>query len=237
MSKVLQFLTVLFSFIVLITPQKALGASWYFPVDRYYMRQTVKGFGQLIDGNFYKGKERLFPFNRFYGYHAAVDLEVFADEKNQNIPVYAIYSGRILYFGLLEGYGGVILQEIENENRTALYGHVKIKNLKHQVGDKVSPGGVITFLGDEFSSETSKERKHLHFGILKGTGLYFSGHEVSLERLLAKWEDPNSYLKNKGAISQPVLSSKSESVIVKKDVGFWDFLVENIKAFLKKLGL
>jgi hypothetical protein len=59
---------------------------------------------------------------------------------------------------------------------------------------------VISFLGDAFSAETSRERKHLHFGIYKGRDLYFRGHESSKELLLAKWEDPTRYLAERKAL-------------------------------------
>ena len=61
----------------MLFPKNVFAQSWYYQMDRYHERQTVKGFGQLINDEFYKGKEDLFPSNRFYGYHAAVDLEAF----------------------------------------------------------------------------------------------------------------------------------------------------------------
>ncbi len=69
------FFVVLSSFLLLPIN---IYAAWYYPMDHYDQRQTVKRFGQHIDDNFYTGKEALFPYNRFYGYHAAVDLEIFA---------------------------------------------------------------------------------------------------------------------------------------------------------------
>jgi hypothetical protein len=52
-------------------------------MDNYLERQSVKGFGQLVNDQFYKGKEALFPFNRFYGLHAAVDFEATDYEKEK----------------------------------------------------------------------------------------------------------------------------------------------------------
>jgi murein DD-endopeptidase MepM/ murein hydrolase activator NlpD len=186
----------------LLFPPTTMQAEWYFPMDKYYARQSLKGFGDFIDDNFYKGKEELFPYNRFYGYHSAVDLEVFPDEINKKVPVYAVTSGTIVYIGMLSGYGGVILLRPDNENCTVLYGHVKIKGLSFKVGDHINTEAgpvVLTYLGDRFSSETSKERKHLHFGIHKGTDLYFRGHEISPARVAQKWYNPNDFLKEKGA--------------------------------------
>ena len=126
------FLT--FTFFAMSLPSKIFGA-WYFPMDKYYERQSLKGFEQLIDNNFYIGKENLFPFNRFYGYHSGIDLEVFSDEIDENVPIYALSSGTITFIGTLSGYGGVILEKLDNENASALYGHVKIQNLSFQKPD------------------------------------------------------------------------------------------------------
>lgn len=193
-------------------PKSVFADTWYFPMDNYYGRQTVKGFGQYIDDNFYKAKEALFPYNRFYGYHAAVDLETTAAEKKPDTPVYAAYSGTITYIGTLSGYGGVILEKLDSENATALYGHVGIASTPYKVGDHITSDSKPVFLvnlGNEFSQETSGERKHLHFAIHKGIDLYFHGHEPSLAVLNAQWFNPNDYLKEKGAISpsaSPTLS-------------------------------
>ena len=221
-------------FCLKINTTSVFAQSWYYPMDRYKERITVKDFGTFIDDNFYKGKEALFPYNRFYGYHAAIDLEVFNSEKNKNVPVYSIHKGRIKFIGSLSGYGGVILEGIDGENNTALYGHVKISNLSLKVGSEVVAGQIITYLGDEFSQETSRERKHLHFGIYKGTDLYFHGHEPSKEALYGKWENPSIYLKAKSAISPvknqdiSVISQKSEKAVIKtqKDILLWfqDFI-------------
>jgi murein DD-endopeptidase MepM/ murein hydrolase activator NlpD len=205
--------TFLFSIVFLllsfIIPKTVFAGTWYFPMDNYYGRQTVKGFGDFIDNNFYKGKEALFPYNRFYGYHAAVDLETTADEKKPDTPVYAVYSGTIIYIGTLQGYGGVILEKLDGENTTALYGHVKIASTPFKIGDHITSDNKPVFLvnlGNEFSSETSAERKHLHFALHKGTGLYFHGHEPSLAVLNAQWFNPNDYLKEKGAVSPSATS-------------------------------
>lgn len=207
--RILFILFLLTTFIIF--PHKAFAKDWYYPMDRYQDRLWIKDFGTLINDEFYKqsfispageikGKEQLFPFNRFYGYHAAVDLEVFEEEKEKDVPVYAVSTGIITYIGQLDGYGGIILQKLDEENRTALYGHVKISNLPFSVGDEIKKAGQrLTFLGDAFSKETSKERQHLHFGIYKGSGLYFKGHESSEKILREKWENSSLYLKERNA--------------------------------------
>lgn len=221
---------------------------WYYPMSDYKKRLSLKDFAVLIDNDFYKGKEHLFPYNRFYGYHAGVDLETLAGESNRKIPVYAITKGKVIYIGSQEGYGGVILQRIDNEKLTALYGHVKIKDLSYKVGDEIQAGTIITYLGDAFSNETSKERKHLHFSIYKGNDLYFRGHEESLEKLHARWIDPTRLLQSKGAIEpnnyaitaaptiSQVLQDKLDNANIKK-YSFLNNLIEIFKRVLYRIGI
>ncbi len=248
------FYLLLFFLLSLAVPGSASAQDRYYPMEQYGKRITLKDFGVLIDDQFYKqvcklcfqtkfssfaykGKESLFPFNRFYGYHAGVDLEVLPKESEQKVPVYAVKKGRITYIGLLEGYGGVILQSLEGENLTALYGHVKTTNLPYKVGGEILSGMVVTYLGDEFSSETSKERKHLHFAIYKGTDLYFRGHESSLEQLNNRWINPTTYLKNKGAIDpKPTAFPISTTVPSKTNMGLLYNLIEVIKTLFQHFG-
>ena len=217
-----------------------IQAAWYYPMENYDKRQTVKGFGQYIDDNFYKGKEALFPYNKFYGYHAAVDLEVFPNELNMPVPAYAISSGTVTYVGTLSGYGGVILEKLDNENNTALYGHVRIKDISYKVGDHINTDNgpvILTYLGDEFSAETSKERKHLHFGIYKGTDLYFVGHEPTLAQLEKRWVDPSTFLKEKKTVSPaatpaPTSSVPNIAVSPKETKNFFSELISFIRQLL-----
>lgn len=218
-----------------IFPHKAFAQDWYYPMDRYYERIYIKDFGTFINDDFYKGKEKLFPFNRFYGYHAAVDLEALEEEKAKDVPVYAVSTGIITYIGQLDGYGGIILQKLDEENRTALYGHVKISNLSFSVGDGVKKAGQrLTYLGDAFSKETSGERKHLHFGLYKGIGLYFKGHESSEKALREKWENPSLYLKERNA-KDPNPPQPAPHQTASKSDTIKEGLLQRILKFLKKL--
>lgn len=227
----------LIAFLLSSTPTYA--SDWFYPMEDYHKRITLKGFGDQIDDKFYKGKEHLFPFNRFYGYHSAVDLEYLDGEKNKLIPIFAVADGKITYIGRLNGYGGIILENLEGEGKTALYGHVKLNNLKIKNGQKVEAGQIITYLGDEFSSETSKERKHLHFGIYNGEDLYFKGHETNLTTLKRKWINPTEFLMEKGAKnpraeeSPRFMQSLKPSVIVKNEEGFLEFLLRKLSSFFK----
>lgn len=231
MRFIILVLSTIFFYLVINT--FVFAQNWYYPMSRYFERQTIKAFGQLIDDNFYKAKEHLFPYNKFYGYHAAVDLEYLPQELKKNIPVYAITSGKIKYIGELEGYGGVILQDI-GDDKTALYGHVKIANLSYKVGQEVQAGVIITYLGDQFSRETSREREHLHFGIYKGTDLYFKGHEASKEAIVRKWINPTKYLREKGAIlpdrqDNNLKATKNFNKVREQKLNVWDKLILWVK--------
>lgn len=236
------FLGIFLFAVFLIFPHTASAQNWYYPMDRYSERLQIKDFGTFINDEFYKGKEKLFPFNRFYGYHAGVDLEAFPDEKNKKVSVYVIHSGTIVYIGALSGYGGVILQKLDNENATALYGHVRIKDISFKVGDHITVVDnpvVLAFLGDEFSQETSKERKHLHFGIYKGEGLYFRGHENTISELKTKWHDPSQFLQEKNA-QNPLMAHSLKASIeqteksVEKNNNFLYTIFTWIKTLLKR---
>ena len=199
-------------------------------------RATVKGFGEYIDNNFYSSHPASeFP-NHFFGYHAAQDLETFTNEKqdSNNTPVYFVTSGTILYIGSLSGYGGVILLKLDGTQDTALYGHVRITNLKYSVGQhvKVDKPTVLTYLGTGFSAETSGERKHLHFGVYKGQDLYFHGHEANKTVLNSRWYNPIDYLreKNAQAIEQPINKTPAESPNNHKST-----IIERLLSFLRNI--
>lgn len=192
----------------------AVDQNWYFPIQGFETRQQYKTFDQHWDKNAYKGKEALFP-TQFTGYHVADDLEINKGEENQNVPVYAVSDGKITFAGPVGGYGGSILLSIANDSHTALYGHIKLSSLKVKAGDSVKAGQELAYLGNAFSSETGGERKHLHFGIYNGKGIYYRGYESSEATVRNKWVDPMAYLKQKGAVdvSQPasVSSVKREN--------------------------
>ncbi len=87
------------------------------------------------------------------------------------------------------GYGGVIAVQhtIANKTITAIYGHIKETSLP-AVGKKVSAGEQIGTLG-ESDHDTDGERKHLHFGIVKGNTPNIKGYVQNKAELTA-WLDP-----------------------------------------------
>lgn len=173
---------------------------WFYPITKFANRGYLKKFGALIGEKFYANREELFP-TQYFGFHSGVDLEISPKENPNsiNVPVYAVAIGKILFAGEVQGYGGVVIQQID-ASHTALYGHVKLSSVKYQVDEIAVGGKVICDLGDAFSPETGGERKHLHFGIHRGIDLYFFGHEQTKESLDLNWVDPGVFLKEKGAV-------------------------------------
>jgi len=197
MAKLFSYLLILLIMIPFNT--SAQEQKWYFPIQDFESRNQYKTFNQYIDKSFYKGREALFP-TQYTGYHVADDLEINSGEENQNIPIYAVSDGKITFTGSVSGYGGVILLNIDNDSHTALYGHVRLGSLKVKAGDSVKAGQELAYLGNGFSNETGGERKHLHFGIYNGKGIYYRGYESSEATVQSKWIDPAAYLKQKGAV-------------------------------------
>jgi len=177
--------------LLLFFPYSVYASGWSYPLDRYPDRASKKEFAQYFDTGWYRGKEAEFPL-KFTGYHTGIDLEIFPQEQNLPVPVYAVTSGKIAFAGNVSGYGGVILFRPESDPVTFLYGHVKLSGVK--TGEDYSPGQVLSYLGDAFSSQTGGERKHLHFAIYRGTNNYFRGYEESLSGLQEKFYNPNSFL-------------------------------------------
>lgn len=227
-------LSVLALLIILLTalahPSLVKAESWYYPISRPEERVTVNPYGVLHNQNYYVGKESLFPFNRFSGYHAGVDFEVLPEETNLAVPIYAVSSGKIVYAKSVVGYGGLIIQTVADNQHLALYGHVKLDGIK--VGNTVTAGDKLTDLGGAFSAETGKERKHLHFGIHQGTSTEIEGYESSQELLQKKWEDPIRFLKQNDA-TMPEPASQFASVVPSvypKTIPVPDTTTENINS-------
>lgn len=176
------------------------------PIEGFYERQSVKTFGTVVDQAFLAGRPDLFRDNgypKFTGHHAAVDVEYAAlSEQGSVTPVRAMAAGTVIYKGTVTGYGGVIVIRHERpEAVTSLYGHVRVSDAPVAVGQGVTAGQVIANLGTPYGPETGGERKHLHFGIHKGTALDLNGHEPTRAVLDAEWDNPNDWLRQHGAVA------------------------------------
>jgi murein DD-endopeptidase MepM/ murein hydrolase activator NlpD len=187
------------SLVLLPYLSSAQNQIWYYPISDFESRNQYKTFDQYWSKASYQGREALFP-NQYVGYHVAADLEINPGEENQDVPVYAVTDGKITFAGPVTGYGGLILLDMANDSHTALYGHINLSSLKVKTGDSVKAGQKLAVLGKAFSSETGGERKHLHFGIYNGKGVYYHGYEPSEATVQSKWIDPAVYLKQKSAV-------------------------------------
>lgn len=219
------------------------AASWSYPLDQTLQRQQNKKFGQYIDSNFYINTGNLYP-TKYTGYHAGTDLEIFSDEINKPVPVYAITDGQIKYYGQVSGYGGLLLLQIP-DNLTVLYGHLKLSQNLVKAGDTVKAGQTIAYLGDAFSSETGGERKHLHLAIYKGNDNYFKGYELNLTDLESRWINPldcvNQNLVNNNIASpqpNPTITTNLKTipnVIKNKETNFLKYFIDLINKFIHQI--
>lgn len=174
--------------------ETTLTASVVIPIVDFFNRITKKPFGIYITP-----KTSPVQPEKFTGYHTGADAEATADEKDIDIPIYAVTDGTLVFAGHVNGYGGVILirHKVGTETVTALYGHLRISSFTKKNGASVKRGDKIAVLGTGFSSETDGERKHLHFGIIKGSTINYKGY-VSTKSALSAWEDPVAWLQAKG---------------------------------------
>lgn len=160
------------------------------PIDRVKERITEKPFGLKVA----PGNSPVDP-ERFSGYHTGVDFEIFDHEQNQDMGVRAFCGGPLREKRTADGYGGVMVQEcmLGDQAITVVYGHLDIASVQGKVGEYISPGHEIGLLGSALSKETDGERKHLHFGIHKGTRIELRGY-VARESDLDQWHDPWQYV-------------------------------------------
>lgn len=160
-----------------------------YPLNGFLERITKKRFGQLIT----PATSPVQP-ERFSGYHTGVDAETSESEADVDLPVYAVADGTIRQVTTASGYGGVVLIEhqVAGQTVTALYGHVRRSSVAKRPGQTVTAGEQIAVLGTGNSAETDGERKHLHFGLLKGRSTNLRGY-VNLATQLSTWLDPVSW--------------------------------------------
>lgn len=160
------------------------------PLPSALSRITKKPFGILINP-----KTSPVQPERFAGYHNAVDLETTLEEQNVEVSVKALCDGKLLSARTASGYGGVAVQncELDGQAVTVVYGHINLKSVTAKVGDQLKAGDFLANLGKGFSNQTDGERKHLHLGIHKGTGVNILGY-VQNKNQLSDWIDPKMYL-------------------------------------------
>lgn len=166
------------------------------PLDDAVNRPTPLNFGLYVTPD--PSQNPISPPERFEGYHAAVDYEVSDEELEQDVPVYAICRGRVLYSGFAEGYGGLLVHRcrIDGQDVTVLYGHLALEGLPPE-GTTVTQGQHIGMLAPAKSYESGNTRKHLHLGIHKGRDLDVRGY-VQTKEELGEFLDPTAVLPSLG---------------------------------------
>jgi murein DD-endopeptidase MepM/ murein hydrolase activator NlpD len=161
------------------------------PISGGLSRVTKKPFGIYVS----PGHSPVTP-ERFTGYHTGIDFETTPAEQNTDVPIYAACAGKLLLKEYASGYGGVAVQAcvLDGQNVTIIYGHLRLSSITPNVGGYLTPGQQIAVLGTGYSSETDGERKHLHFGIHKGTAVNILGY-VQKQDDLSGWLDPTQFLR------------------------------------------
>ena len=161
------------------------------PISGALTRVTKKPFGIYIT----PATSPVQP-EKFTGYHTGTDFETTAAEQNTDVSVYAACTGTLALKRFASGYGGVAVEScnLDGSPVTIIYGHLRLASIIPGTGDIVNEGDRIAVLGTGFSSETDGERKHLHFGIHKGSAVVIAGY-VQNQSDLSGWLDPENYLK------------------------------------------
>lgn len=160
------------------------------PMDRALERVTKKPFGIYIT----TASSTVSP-ERFHGYHTGVDFEIFDGEKDTDVPIRTICAGPLLEKEWTAGYGGVAVQKcvLAGQTVTIIYGHIKLASVSRKVGQEIPQGEQLAILGKGYSTETDRERKHLHLGIHKTGVINIVGY-VQNKASLSAWLDVRTFL-------------------------------------------
>ncbi len=158
------------------------GTGKVWPIEGGGSRKILLPFGMHVTPD--ATNNPIDPPERFSGYHVGTDFEISQGEADKVINVYAVCDGDINSSGFVEGYGGLITEycTINNEKVTVLYGHLAIDSLV-AAKTAVTKGQKIAILGAAHSHDTDENRKHLHFGIVKGWTNDVNGYVQTPEEL------------------------------------------------------
>lgn len=159
------------------------GNGWVAPVDDFRMRVTKKPFGINVTPE----NSPVQP-ERFAGFHTGADVEY--EDVADDVSVMSAADGTVLLARVAGGYGGVVAIQhvLDGREVVGIYGHLR-PSLLPVVGKVVTSGEQIGVLGKGGTSETDGERRHLHFGLVKGTMIDLRGY-VESESALYEWIDP-----------------------------------------------
>lgn len=177
-------------------PSEQIQDTELFLSDNIWTELPMKRAAERIDKKPFGVKIPLDNSDRFSGYHIGIDYEIFENEKDIDVSVFAICDGKLLKKEKVSGYGGLLVQECELMSQlvTVLYGHVQLSSTKQEVGDNILLGDFLSLLGKAFSSDTGGERKHLHLGIHKGIEIDIRGY-IQSQSDFKNWIDFELYKK------------------------------------------
>ena len=185
-----------------LAPSMALAPTLVYPIGSFASRATTNLFGTYYPTGGSSDPDRLVCPNATYypGYHNAVDLETTSGESIQDIPVFAIAAGTVRQVSAVSGYGGLIVVQynLGGADYTAYYGHINLSTAKVKAGQSVKVGETLADLGPACSQANGDVRKHLHFGLHKGTTVDVRGY-VPDKTALESWINPTELLKSLGA--------------------------------------
>ena len=170
-----------------------------FPISDFDNRITLNPFGSYFTGDKKQDIDQKVCNNAttYAGYHTASDLEATAEEASIDVPVLAVANGKIVKVGNATGYGGILVLavNIDGGDYTAIYGHIDLKSTNLEVGDEVKVGHKLANLAPACSDGNGHTRKHLHFGLHKGSAIDVKGY-VASQSELNSWVDPKVLLDN-----------------------------------------
>ncbi len=171
---------------------KSEDVNFTYPIEAYTTARTQKTFGQYIEPD---------SGDRFSGYHTGDDVEV--SDRSVEVPVYVLADAMVIQKQVVSGYGGVVILEFTADAVTyhALYGHLDLASVTAEVGDQLKQGDQLGVLGEDQSTETDGERKHLHFGLYPYTGTELYAGYVQNNADLVHWINPADFLREHQAIA------------------------------------
>lgn len=173
-----------------------------YPLDNFAARITANDFGTYYPAGGTTNPDRAAcPSSTYYvGYHTANDLEIFSNETSISVPIKSIADGTVREVKAVSGYGGLIVIEysLGGNIYTAYFGHINLATATVKAGDHVTAGEHIVDLGPACSSINGDVRKHLHFGLHKGSSIDVRGY-VPDQSTLSNWVDPKVLLSDLGA--------------------------------------
>lgn len=162
---------------------RAVAPDFIWPLDNTQERALLLDFGMYVTPN--PDQNPIDPPERWTGYHAAQDIEIFPDEIGRDVPVLASCDGKVIFTGEVNGYGGVLVQtcKLDSEDITVLYGHIDPHRILKRADDRLNQGNVLGYLGNHKSRDAGYNRKHLHFQMHRGTDIILRGYTSNKEQL------------------------------------------------------